>query len=76
MYWMDFYNGICIVGFYVLDYINLLINFSVSLFRLPRCGLPRPIYTPRAITPRAITPLLPLHGYHARVYIPAITLPV
>ena len=45
------------------------INFSVSLFRLPRQGLPRPIYTPRAITPRAITPLPPLHGYHACVYI-------
>ena len=49
------------------------INFSVSFFRLPRQGLPRPIYTPRAITPRAVTPLLPLHGYHACVYIPGIT---
>ena len=44
------------------------INFSVSFFRLPRQGLPRPIYTPRAITPRAITPLPPLPGYHAEGY--------
>ena len=47
---------------------------NVSLFRLPRRGLPRPTDTPRAITPRAITPLLPLRGYDACVYIPAITL--
>ena len=41
----------------------------LSLFRLPRRGLPRPIYTARAIAPRAITPLPPLHGHHACVYI-------
>ena len=51
----------------------------VSLFRLPRRGLPRPkclsfpATTPRATTPhpypRAITPLSPLLGYHACVYI-------
>ena len=43
--------------------------FSVSILclyisRLPRRGLPRPIYTARAITP-----LPPLHGYHACVYL-------
>ena len=42
---------------------------NVSLFRLPRRGLPRPTDTPRAITPRAITPIPPLHGYHACVCI-------
>ena len=36
--------------------------FSVSLLRLPRQGLPRPIYVARAITPS------PLHGYHACVF--------
>ena len=36
--------------------------FSVSLLRLPRQGLPRPIYTARAITPS------PLHGYHACIF--------
>ena len=46
-----------------------LCPLSVCLFRLPRQGLPRPIYVARAITPRAITPLPPLHGYHACVYI-------
>ena len=45
------------------------INFSVSLFRLPRRELPHPTDTARATTPRAITPLPPLHGYHAGVYI-------
>ena len=40
----------------------------VSAFRLPRRGLPRPTDTPRAITPLPL-----LHGYHACVYIPAIT---
>ena len=70
MYWMDFYNGILCCGFLCARLI------SVSLFRLPRRGLPRPkclsfpATTPRATTPRAITPLPPLHGYHATgVYI-------
>ena len=36
--------------------------FSVSLLRLPRQGLPRPIYIARTITPS------PLHGYHACVF--------
>ena len=54
--------------------INFILYFSLlssllSLFRLPRRGLPRPIYIARAITPRAITPLPPLHGYHACAYI-------
>ena len=35
----------------------------LSLFRLPRRGLPRPIYTARAITPSP-----PLHGYHACLF--------
>ena len=36
--------------------------------RLPRRGLPRPIYTARVTTP-----LPPLHSYHDCVYIPATT---
>ena len=35
----------------------------LSIFRLPRRGLPRPIYTARVTTP-----LPPLHSYHACVY--------
>ena len=35
----------------------------LSIFRLPRRGLPRPI-----CTARATTPLPPLHSYHACVY--------
>ena len=38
--------------------------YHVSISRLPHRGLPRPIYTARAITP-----LTPLHGYHACVYL-------
>ena len=76
MCWMDFHNGISCCGLLCarlisLSFVSLLFLFCVSfvsLFRLPRRGLPRPIYTPRAITP-----LPPLHGYHACVYIPAIT---
>ena len=45
-------------------YFVSLLSSLLSLFRLPRRGLPRPIYTARAITP-----LPPLHGYHACVYI-------
>ena len=41
---------------------STLCVFSVSLLRLPRQGLPRPIYIARAITPS------PLHGYHACVF--------
>ena len=37
--------------------------YSLPLLRLPRQGLPRPIYIARAITPS------PLHGYHACVFI-------
>ena len=39
-------------------FVSLLLSF-----RLPRRGLPRPIFTARAITP-----LLPLHGYHACIF--------
>ena len=67
VYVLDLYNGNLCCGFLCARLI------LVSLFRLPRRGLPRPTDTPRAITPRAITPLPPLHGYHAWVYIPAIT---
>ena len=35
----------------------------LRLFRLPRRGLPRPIYNARAITP-----LPPLHGYYACLF--------
>ena len=53
-----------------INFILFCLDFSrVSLFRLPRRCLPRPIYIARAITPRAITPLPPLRGYHACVYI-------
>ena len=72
--WMDFHNnGILCCGFLCARLISVyflsLLSFLLSLFRLPRQGLPRPIYIARAITPRAITPLPPLHGYHACVYI-------
>ena len=62
VYVLDLYNGILCCGFLCARLI------SVSLFRLPRRGPPRPTDTPRAITP---SPLL--HGYHACVHIPAIT---
>ena len=62
VYVQDLHNGIFCCWFL---YVRLI---SVSLFRLPHRGLPRP-----TDTPRAITPLPPLHGYHACVYIPAIT---
>ena len=68
MYWMDFHNGILCCGFLwprlISVYLFRLPRPTVSFSRLPRQGLPRPIYTPRAITP-----LPPLHGYHACVYI-------
>ena len=49
MYWMDFYNGILCCGFLCARLI------SVSLFRLPRRGLPRPT-------------LALVSGYHAEGY--------
>ena len=58
----------CVVDFMCPNNISLFCVCCVSilclfsLFRLPRQGLPRPIYTARAITP-----LPPLHGYHAIV---------
>ena len=42
---------------------NIIPFCRLSIFRLPRRGLPRPIYTARATTP-----LPPLHSYHAWVY--------
>ena len=58
-------TGFCVVGFMCLlisvYFVSLL--SLLSLFRLPRRGLPRPIYTARAITP-----LPPLHGYHACLF--------
>ena len=57
-------------GFMCPINIILFCVYSVSIlclffspFRLPRRGLPRPIYTARAITP-----LPPLHGYHACLF--------
>ena len=50
-----------IILFCVYSVFILCLYFS--LFRLPRRGLPRPIYTARAITP-----LPPLHGYHACLF--------
>ena len=46
------------ISLFCVYFVSLLC--LLSLFRLPRRRLPRPIYTARAITP-----LPPLHGYHA-----------
>ena len=76
MCWMDFHNAILCCGFLrarliSVYFVSILCPLSLlSLFRLPRQGLPHPIYIARAITPRAIMPSQPLHGYHACVYIP------
>ena len=68
---MDLHNGILCCGFLCSRIISLCFStfflslpcvFSVSLLRLPRQGLSRPIYIARAITPS------PLHGYHAFVF--------
>ena len=67
MCWMDFHDAILCCGFLCARLISFLFC-RLSIFRLPRQGLPRPIYTARASTP-----LLPLHSYHACVYIPVIT---
>ena len=54
LYWMDLYNGILCCGFLCAHLI------SVSLFRLPRRGLPRPYrYIQANRLPR-------LHGYYTR----------
>ena len=64
---MDFHNGILCCGLLCAQIISLYFStlflplscvYSVSLLRLPRQGLPCPIYIARAITPS------PLHGYH------------
>ena len=63
MCWVDFHNGILCCGFLCARLISVYFVSLLSLLslsRLPRRGLPRPIYTARAITP-----LPPLHGYHA-----------
>ena len=68
---MDFHNGILCCGFLCARIISLYFStpflslsyvYSVSLLRLPRQGLPRPIYIARNITP------LPLYGYHTCVF--------
>ena len=73
MCWIDFHNnGILCCGFLCARLISVYFVSLLSLllsFPAPRQGLPRPIYTARAITPGAITPSPPLHGYHACVYI-------
>ena len=65
--WIYFRNGILGCGFLCARLISFLFC-RLSIFRLPRQGLPRPIYTTRATTP-----LPPLHSYHVCVYIPATT---
>ena len=66
-----------LITLYFVDILSILSLFCVSLsgyhaegyhapsiyHRLPRRGLPRPIYTARATTP-----LPPLHSYHVCVY--------
>ena len=47
----------------LIKVILFCVSSLLSLFRLPRRRLPRPIYTARAITP-----LPPPHGYHACLY--------
>ena len=69
MCWIDFHNGNWGCGFLCARLISLYFSSSSSSIsssiyhRLPRRGLPRPIYTARATTP-----LPPLHSYHACVY--------
>ena len=70
MCWMGFHNAILCCGFLcarLISFYSVSIFVSIlclfSLFRLPRRGLPRPIYIARAITP-----LPPLHGYHACLF--------
>ena len=53
-----------LISVYFGSILLLFCVYFVSISRLPRRGLPRPIYTARAITP-----LPPLHGYHACVYL-------
>ena len=60
--WIDFHNGIWCCGLLFAQLISFLFC-RLSIFPLPRRGLPRPIYTARATTP-----LPPLHNYHACVY--------
>ena len=55
MCWMDFHNAILCCGFLCARLISVyfvsifcLFGLFFSLFRLPRRGLPRPIYTARA----------------------------
>ena len=72
MCWIDFHNGNWGCGFLCARLISFpffpFFPFCrLSIFRLPRRGLPRPIYTARSITP-----LPPLHGYHACVYLPRL----
>ena len=70
MSWIDFHNGIWGCGFLctlliTLYFVSILSLFCVSISRLTRRGLPRPIYIPPATTPRATTPHLYRTGHHA-----------
>ena len=68
MWWIST-TRFCVVSFMCPINISLFCVYFVSLlsllslFRLSRRGLPRPIYTARAITP-----LPPLHSYHACLF--------
>ena len=68
MCWIDFHNGNWGCRFLCARLISFPFSpffpfCRLSIFRLPRRGLPRPIYTARVTTP-----LPPLHSYHACVY--------
>ena len=67
MCWIDFHNGILGCGFLCARLISFLFR-RLSISRLPRQGLPRPIYTARATTSLPL-----LHSYHVCLYIPATT---
>ena len=60
----DFVLWVYMYPINIILFLLLFCVYFVSISRLPRRGLPRPIYTARAITP-----LPPLHGYHACVYL-------
>ena len=62
MCWIDFHNGILGCGFLCARLISFLFR-RLSISRLPRQGLPRPIYTARATTSLPL-----LHSYHACAY--------
>ena len=67
MCWIDFRNGILGCGFLCARLISFLFR-RLSISRLPRQGLPRPVYTARATTSLPL-----LHSYHVCLYVPATT---